>query len=131
MRLDIICLLSSTNNQFHQHFRSSFCADILYSPNSYRAKLKVEKKLLVKCWCNWHQGLILPTGFYASRLHKKTVKSPVSFCAFGICAKKLRVKCWWNWHQVDRQRDYKQQLLVGKLSQSSKTNLTNNFKGQS
>ena len=48
--------------QFHQHFTISFCANIL-APKKYKPKPKVQKscskdfcmkKLLKKCWWNWH-----------------------------------------------------------------------------
>jgi len=52
-----------TNSQFHQHFMSSFCANILLK-KIYKSKLYIEKsfakhfctkKAHVKCWWNWHQ----------------------------------------------------------------------------
>jgi len=55
-----LTLLSYT--QFHQHFTSSFCADIVLTKN-YKAKLYLEKscakhfhikKAPVKCSWNWH-----------------------------------------------------------------------------
>ncbi len=54
----ILLKLTYTYSQFHQHFMSSFCANIL-SPKNYKAKLLVEKscakhfctkRLHIKCW---------------------------------------------------------------------------------
>jgi len=53
-------------SQFHQHFTSSFCANIL-SQKYYKAELYLEKncpkffrtkKLSIKCWWNWHLGVV-------------------------------------------------------------------------
>ena len=50
-------------SQFHQHFTRSFCANFL-APKKFKPTMKVQKscskvfctkKLLVKCWWNWHQ----------------------------------------------------------------------------
>ena len=62
------CSMSSFTSyiQFHQHFTSSFCANIL-TPKNYRAKLLLEKsfekhfcmkKPWLKCRWNWHLHLI-------------------------------------------------------------------------
>jgi hypothetical protein len=92
---------ASHYSQFHQHFTRSFCANILLptkitKPNcKYRkaSKILCMQKLLLKCWWNWHLGLLLPT-FYLQILFrwshkcKKTVKLSLSFCAFGIFVQK-------------------------------------------
>jgi len=89
-------------SQFHQHFMSSFSANILL-PKKFKAKLSLEKscakhfctkKGSIKCWQNWYLGSISST-FYTKLLRQQipnpqnnTVKLSVFFCAFGICARK-------------------------------------------
>ncbi len=62
--------------QFHQHFASSFCTNILL-PKNYKAKLireKLRKKLScknsrVKSWWNWHMMF-----FYENTVHNCNLK---------------------------------------------------------
>jgi len=81
-------------SQFHQHFTSSFCADILLT-NNYKDKLKVEKSCIKhfssnSCCLNvgeiWHLDI-----FYAKILAPKNFKPKHSFVFFG--AKILYKKC--------------------------------------
>ena len=60
--------------QFHQHFMSSFCANLL-APKTYKAKMYIQKsclkgfctkKLLVKCWRNWQVVLAEAVWTYTS-----------------------------------------------------------------
>jgi hypothetical protein len=61
------------SSQFHQHFTSSFWANILL-PKKFKAKLQFEsfvkiiftKKVHVKYWWNWHEVSISPIFFCAS-----------------------------------------------------------------
>jgi len=46
-------LLHYISNQFHQHFTSSFCANILL-PKNIRSQTAIREMSRVKCWQNWH-----------------------------------------------------------------------------
>ena len=60
---------ASACSQFHQHFTCSFCANFLLPKNtnlSHKFKKSCSKelrmkKLLIKCWWNWHPGTYFET----------------------------------------------------------------------
>ncbi len=92
---------------FHQHFKSSFCPDILL-PKNYNAKLELEKirakhfctkRACVKCWWNLHLLTNSSTAlifFPPKKIQSQTVIREKLHTA--LLFKKARVKCWWNWH---------------------------------
>ncbi len=68
-------------------YKQLFLVKLLHFIFVFLVKSIFTKMLVIKwCWI-WLLGSISPT-FYASRSqkHKQTVKSSVSFCAFGICS---------------------------------------------
>jgi len=72
--------------QFHQHFMSSFCTDILL-PKNFEAKMWVEKsfkkqfctkKAYVKCWWNWHMTDHPGENNPKSRSNTESINSEIS-----------------------------------------------------
>jgi len=83
--LDITCNWKEVSSQFHQHFMSSFCANILLlkntNQNSDYRKATWSTLACIKCWWNWLYGSMSSTFYkpllrwyyFAKKLQSHTV----------------------------------------------------------
>jgi len=109
--------LSFSFSQFHQHFKSSFCTDILV-PKSYKAQLWVEKscakqfctkRAARKCWWNLPSISLFPLVFHLPPINKRRgmprLAAHQSITTFGgkkhefFCQKNQFKKCLFHWRK--------------------------------